>query len=289
MEEELMPILSEQYITTIKDASRKLTGFKRREFQAQVAIDYLNSKPRLAESIFGWDRNTVLLGLHEIGTGIRCIDNFQARGNKKTEEKNRQLEIDICDLAEPDSQTDPKFQTRFKYTRITAKAIRETLIEEKGWTDQDLPCEKTIGNVLNRLGYCLRRVQKAKPIKKIKETDAIFAHLNQINRISDEREDSLRISIDTKAKVDLCDSSRGGTSRCQKALKADDHDMGIKPKLSPFGILNMVTGLLTIIFGVSFETSDFIVDCIEQWWDDNKNEYNYINQLVINLQSMFPS
>jgi len=46
--------------------------------------------------------------------------------------------------------------------------------------------------------------------------------------------------------------------------------MGLKDKLAPFGILNMMTGLFTVIFGVSFETSDFIVDCLEQWWDDNK-------------------
>ncbi|MCK5355439.1 MAG: ISAzo13 family transposase, partial [Methyloprofundus sp.] len=210
---------------------------------------------------------------------------FQARGNIKVEEKNKQLEADVCDLAEPNSQTDPKFQTRFKYSRITAKTMREALIAEKGWVDRELPCEKTISNMLNRLGYCLRRVQKAKPIKKIKDTDAIFANLNKINRASDEREDSLRISIDTKAKVDLCDSSRGGTSRCQKALQADDHDMGIKPKLAPFGILNMMTGLLTIVFGVSFETSDFIVDCLEQWWETSKARYGHIKQLVINLDN----
>jgi hypothetical protein len=115
-------------------------------------------------------------------------------------------------------------------------------------------------------------VQKAKPLKKVSETDAIpstklrtgFGNLAVVNKASDLREDSLRISIDTKAKVDLCDSSRGGTSRCRKAVKADDHDMGLKDKLAPFGILNMMTGLLTIIFGVSFETSDFIVDCLEQ-------------------------
>jgi len=86
-----MTALSEQHIVTIKDAFIKLTGYKRRAFQAQVAIDYLNSKPCLAESVFGWDRNTVTLGLHELRTGIRCIDNFQARGNIKAEEKNKQL------------------------------------------------------------------------------------------------------------------------------------------------------------------------------------------------------
>ncbi len=167
-----------------------------------------------AETVFGWDRNTVILGLHELRTGITCLSNFQARGNIRAEERNKRLEFDIRDLAEPNSQIDPKSRTLFKYTRITAKAMHKVLIKEKGWREEDLPCEKSISNILNRLGYCLRRVQKAKPIKKIKETDAIFEHLNPVNRASDQREDSLRISIDTKAKIDLCDSSRGGTSRC---------------------------------------------------------------------------
>ena len=280
-----MILLSQHHIATIKDASVKLTDSKRRAFQAQVTIDFMNSKARAAETVFGWGRNTVILGLHELRTGITCISTFKARGNIRAEEKNKRLELDIRDLAEPNSQTDPKFRTLFKYTRITAKAMRKALLKEKGWIEEDLPCERSISNILNRLGYCLRRVQKANPIKKIKETDAIFAHLNQVNRASDQRWDSLRISIDTKAKVDLCDSSRGGTSRCQKALKADDHDMGIKYKLSPFGILNLMTGLLTIIFGASFETSDFIVDCLEQWWDANKQNNGHIKQLVINLDN----
>ena len=277
--------LSKEYIATLKDAAKKLTGEKRRAFEEQVTLDYFNSKPYLAEQTLGWDRKTIELGINELRTGIVCVENFKARGNKKTEVKNPQLEVDIIALAEPQSQTDPKFQTLFKYTRITAKGMRIALVTEKGWTDKDLPCEKTIGAILNRLGYCLRRVQKAKPLKKIPETDAIFDKLNKINKESDLREDSLRISIDTKAKVDLCDSSRGGTSRCKKAVQASDHDMGLKDKLAPFGILNLMTGLLTIMFGVSFETSDFIVDCLERWWDENKEQNSHIKQLVINLDN----
>ena len=277
--------LSKEYIATLKDAAKKLTGEKRRAFEGQVTLDYFNSKPYLAEQTLGWDRKTIELGINELRTGIVCVENFKARGNKKTEVKNPQLEVDIIALAEPQSQTDPKFQTLFKYTRITAKGMRIALVTEKGWTDKDLPCEKTIGAILNRLGYCLRRVQKTKPLKKIPETDAIFDKLNKINKESDLREDSLRISIDTKAKVDLCDSSRGGTSRCKKAVQASDHDMGLKDKLAPFGILNLMTGLLTIMFGVSFETSDFIVDCLERWWDENKEQNSHIKQLVINLDN----
>ncbi|MDD2723559.1 MAG: hypothetical protein PHH59_05995 [Methylovulum sp.] len=89
----------------------------------------------------------------------------------------------------------------------------------------------------------------------------------------------------TPAEVDLCDSSHGGTSRCQKPVQADDDDMGVKSKLVPFSILEVMAGLLTIVFGVSFETSDFIVDALEHWWKRNKDKHGAIKQLVINLDN----
>ncbi len=277
--------LTKQQIATINDAAKKLTGPKRRAFQAQVTLDYLDGKARQAEIVFGWSRQTVELGLNELRTGITCVDNFSGRGNRKSEEKQPQLEKDICALAEPESQVDPKFQSPFKYTRMTAKAMRQTLIDKKGWKDEDLPCQNTIGNIMNRLGYRLRRVQKRKPVKRIRETDAIFKNVQKENQKSDERKDSLRISIDAKAKVDLGDFSRGGQLRGKEAPQACDHDMHAKKKMVPFGILDVLGGLLTIIFGTSRETSDFIVDCLQLWWDANKSRYHHIRQLVINLDN----
>ena len=49
--------------------------------------------------------------------------------------------------------------------------------------------------------------------------------------------------------------------------------------------MDVLGGLLTIIFGTSRETSDFIVDCLQLWWDTNKDHYHYIRQLVINLDN----
>src|SRR5664279_2203800 len=152
-----MSTLSKQYIATLKNAAKKLTGAKRRAFEAQVTVDYFESKAYLTEQAIGWDRKTITQGLNELRTGIVCVDNFKARGNKKTEVKQPKLKVDIVALAEPQSQADPKFQTLFKYTRITAKGMRIALVTEKGWQNKDLPCEKTIGNILNRLGYRLRR------------------------------------------------------------------------------------------------------------------------------------
>jgi hypothetical protein len=280
-----MNVLTEEVVATIKDAARKLTGPKRRAFEAQVALDYLCGDARLAESVFGWSRRTVTLGLHELRTGITCLDNFAARGNRKTEETMPELEQDIRSLAEPQSQQDPKFQSPFQYTRMTAKAMRQALIDQKEWQDDELPCENTIGAIMNRLGYRLRRVQKRKPQKKVRETDAIFANVEQENRASDERDDSWRISIDTKAAVDVGDYSRGGQARAAKAPQAADHDMGVKQKLIPFGILEVLSGLVTIIFGTSRQTSDFIADCLQDWWDSNKERLGHIRQLVIDLDN----
>lgn len=223
-----MDQLPDQQIATLKDAARKLTGAKRRAFQAQVTLDYLDGNARQAETVFGWYRKTVELGLHELRTGLRCVERFSARGNRKSEEKHPQLEQDIRALADPESQVDPKFQSPFLYTRLTAKGMRTALIEQKGWTDEDLPCEKTIGNILNRLGYRLRRVQKAKPVKRVQATNAIFDKVREENQAADGRADALRISIDTKAKVDLGDFSRGGQARGAQAPQAWDHDLRAK-------------------------------------------------------------
>ena len=38
-------------------------------------------------------------------------------------------------------------------------------------------------------------------------------------------------------------------------------------------------------FCTSFETSDFIVDCIEMWWEENKVHYPYVKELTINLDN----
>ena len=45
--------LTRGMIATLKDAAAKLTGAKRRAFQAQVTKDYLDGSPRRAERVFG--------------------------------------------------------------------------------------------------------------------------------------------------------------------------------------------------------------------------------------------
>lgn len=122
-----------------------------------------------------------------------------------------------------------------------------------------------------------------KPLKKIPQTDAIFENVAQENRASDENPRSLRLSIDSKAKVKIGNLSREGKARSLTPLAADDHDTHWESVLVPFGILNTHCDELSIYFGQSAETSDFIVDCITAWWQDQSDDYRHIEELVINL------
>src|SRR3954470_19967172 len=283
--EGVMEVLTKQVIASCKDAARNLTGPKRRAFEAQVTLDYLDGNIWKAETVFGWSHHTVALGLNELRTGITCLGNFSARGNRKTEAKFPELEADIRALAGPESQTDPKFQSPFMYTRMTAKAVREALIDQKGWADEELPHVNTIGEILNRLGYKLRRVQKAKPLKKIKETEAIFDNVRRENQAADDDPDVIRISMDAKAKVSVGDYSRDGESRVAEPVKAWDHDPQPEQKLVPQGILDLTSSLLSIFIATSNATSDFFADCLDRWWEANKGRYPNARRLVIDLDN----
>jgi hypothetical protein len=148
---------------TIKDAAQKLTGHRRRAFMAKVAEDYFEGSARQTETYLGWNRDNVQLGLHERRSQILCVDNYQARGRHKSEVSLPQLEADIRALVDVQSQADPKFQTTFLYARISARAVREALVSEKGYEETQLPSRQTIGAILNRFGYRLKKHKRPNP------------------------------------------------------------------------------------------------------------------------------
>jgi hypothetical protein len=142
---------------TFKDAAKKLTGHRKRDFMAKVAEDYFEGSARRAETVLGWNRHAVQLGLHEQRSGLLCVDNYRARGSHKSEVVLPNLEADIRSLVDVQAQADPTFESTFLYARISAKAVRAALITEKGYDQTQLPTRQTIGEILNRLGYRLKK------------------------------------------------------------------------------------------------------------------------------------
>jgi hypothetical protein len=156
-------MLTEPIKLTFKDAAKKLTGHRKRDFMAKVAEDYMGGSARLTETVLGWNRRSVQLGLHERRSGILCVDDYRSRGRHKSEAVLLNLERDIRALVEPQTQADPKLQSTLIYSRISARAVREALIETCGYSDTALPNRQTIGTILNRLGYRLKKRKKPSP------------------------------------------------------------------------------------------------------------------------------
>ena len=92
----------------IKSASKKLKRSDKRHFMAEMAESLCGNSPRLAETMFGFCRQTVQLSLN----------------------------ADIRALVDPESQADPQLRNTFLYTCITASSLRQQLMEVKGWLDE---------------------------------------------------------------------------------------------------------------------------------------------------------
>jgi hypothetical protein len=137
----------------------------RRVAMGDVTLSLLDGKKRVAEEVFGWNRNAVALGMREYQTGIVCINDIAARCKPRTEDKHPKLLAEIQAIMEPHSQSEASLRTTLLYSNITAKAVHGTLIQN-GWSEQFLPSERTISNLLNRQDYRLRTVAKTKVQKK---------------------------------------------------------------------------------------------------------------------------
>jgi hypothetical protein len=193
----------------IRSGASRLTGYQRRSFQAEVAVELCSGNARQAERRFGWGRQTVEKGLHERHHGVRCLEHFAARGKQRSEDKNPQLAADIRAIVDPHTHADPELKSSRRYTNLSAAEVRAALIA-RGYPQPELPSERTMRDILNRMNYRLKRLQKGKPLKKTEHTDAIFANVQAVREQSRGEPGTLEISMDTKAKVALGDYVRGG-------------------------------------------------------------------------------
>jgi len=106
-----------------------------------------------------------------------------------------------------------------------------------------------------------------------------------VNAEADADPETLRISMDTKATVDVGEYSRYGRSRGLEPVKALDHDMLPKEKLVPGGILEPVSGRSFLFFTSSYKTSDFMVDGLLLWWNERNQELCGVKRIVINMDN----
>ena len=119
--------------TEIVDLIGRLTALipwpQRRGAMGDITTVLLDGKQRVAEDVFGWNRRTVELGIHEHQTGIACINDISARCKPKTEDKPPELLTEIQAIMEPHSESESSLRTTLLYTNMTARTVREELVK----------------------------------------------------------------------------------------------------------------------------------------------------------------
>lgn len=152
-------------VEDLRLAVSKMHGAERRAFQAEMTLKYCQGQARQAETLFGWGRHTVEVGLAEKRTGLICLGAQSAfAGNQRWEERHPEIAAVLRQVAESHAQQDPSFRTALAYTRLTAKEALKQL-REQGVAEAHLPSPSVMAQILNRMGYRLRKVVKAKPQK----------------------------------------------------------------------------------------------------------------------------
>lgn len=193
-------------------AAKQMHGAARRMFLADVCETLCDGSPRQAEYRFGWGRDTIEKGMDERTESAEERAARPASGNrgrKPWEEQDPQLAIDIRLIVEPHTQTDPELKTDRLYTNMSAAEVRAALLD-MGHADDELPSERTLRDILNRMNYRLKRIQKGKPLKRTEHTDAIFENVKSVRSAAVDDPETLEISVDTKTKVKLGEYSQGG-------------------------------------------------------------------------------
>jgi hypothetical protein len=275
--------LTEEVKALLLKTARDLKGSARRLFMARTVQALGEGGQRLAERELGWNRGTIRKGVHELESGIVCLDAFSSRGRKRAEEHLPNLLRDLRAIVDSQSQADPQFRTNRLYTRLTIAEVRRQLIVKFGYSDQELPTEETIGCKLNELGYSPKKVAKTEPQKKIPETDAIFHQVKKINEAADADPQVVRVSMDTKATVNIGPFSRRGKSRIPTF--AVDHDFDASEKVTPVGLFLPASDELFLYAVTSRVTADCLVDRLIQWWESEHSRFPDVKMLVINLDN----
>ena len=101
------------------------------------------------------------------------------------------MAADIHAIVEPHTHADPELKSSRRYTNLSAAEVRQALIDQ-GHLREVVPSERTMRDILNRMNYRLKRVQKGKPLKKTDQTDAIFANVQAVReQVRDDPEGGL--------------------------------------------------------------------------------------------------
>ncbi|WP_083632936.1 ISAzo13 family transposase [Bradyrhizobium sp. NAS96.2] len=166
---------------------------------------------------------------------------------------------------------------RQKWVRSSLRNLSKRL-DEQGHK----ACTHTVARLLRKMGYSLQVAQKQRVGAAHPDRDQQFKYIAELKE-KFLREGLPVISIDTKKKELIGNYRREGKNWRREPIQVDAHFAGYAKCVAvPFGIYDLAKNAGYVTVGISGNTSEFAVSCLEQWWQNyGQLAYGQANRVLI--------
>src|ERR1700751_5410262 len=241
----------------------------RRQWAAAESRAYGWGGVRAVSSAIGMSPNTIRKGLAELATRDENPDapvesglRRKGAGRKKRTEGDPDLLHALESLVEPTTRGDPGSALRWTCKSTTLLANELTRMHHP-------VSPRTVGRLLNELGYSLQSNRKTLEGASHPDRNAQFEFINASVERFQQRGQPV-ISVDTKKK-ELVGQFRNGGREWQPRGKPEEvkvHDF-LDPGLGkaiPYGVYDLSENEGWVSVGIDHDTARFAAEAIHRWW-----------------------
>lgn len=248
--EKILPLLSEKDQRIVLGSDAEVLGY------GGVSMVSLLS---------GVSRPTIIAGKKELNKMIEVASASQIRksggGRKKESNKQAGLKDALSLMMEPITRGHP--ESVLMWTCVSTRNLSAGL-KKKGY----LVSYKIVGRLLAEMGFSLQaNVKSFEASSQHPDRNEQFYYIDDIAKKYINAKQPV-ISVDTKKKELLGNYKNSGQEyRKEKDARAvNAHDFGTE-RASPYGIYDLAKNEGFVNVGTSYDTSQFAVDSISQWWN----------------------
>jgi DDE family transposase len=255
---------------------------QKRQIAAVKALELGWGGITAVEELTGMSHSTIRKGIQELRESVSLNVNKRIRktggGRKKVEINDRKIIEDIEKIMDENTAGDP--MSLLKWTNKSTYTITEDLMRQGHSISPN-----TVSRLLKERDYSLQTNMKTIEGGTNPKRDAQFQYINQQVKHFIEQGDPV-ISVDTKKKENVGNFKNNGSTWEKKGQPTavnvyDFVSLGIGIAI-PYGIYDVNNNNGFVNVGVSYDTSEFAVESIRQWWNIiGKYDYSNPNRLLV--------
>ena len=237
-----------------------------RRFAGAIALEIGWGGISKVEKLTGMSHSTIKKGMEELEKSeiLEPPERLRVKGGgrKKAEIKDPGIVEDLERIMDENTSGDP--MSLLKWSNKSTYKIAEELTKLNHKIDPD-----TVGRILKENDYSLQANRKNIEGSSVPERDAQFRYINEQAKQFINQGYPV-ISVDAKKKENVGEFKNPGQvwTKKGKAREVNVYDfqsLGIG-RATPYGIYDVKRNEGFVNVGMSYDTSEFAVESIRQWW-----------------------